>query len=166
MLTDTEELAFASVARQAELVRAGEVSARELTERQLERIDRLDPTINAFRVVRAERALEEARTAQDRLRAGDEAPLLGVPIAVKDNVDVTGELTTHGTGVVTTPATADSEAVRRLRAAGAVRAADRGVAQADAADKARSRSPRGRRGHGAAAALARPRGPRARPRLR
>jgi amidase len=43
-----------------------------------------------------------------------------VPIAVKDNMDVAGELTTHGTGLVTEPATADSEAVRRLRAAGAV----------------------------------------------
>jgi amidase len=120
MLTDTEELAFAGVARQAELVRAGEVSARELTERQLERIDRLDPAINAFRVVRAERALQEADAAQERLRAGDRAPLLGVPIAVKDNVDVAGELTTHGTGLATEPATSDSEAVRRLRAAGAV----------------------------------------------
>src|ERR687888_517990 len=120
MLTDTEELAFAGVARQAELVRAGEVSARELTERQLERIDRLDPAINAFRVVRAERALQEADAAQERLRAGDRAPLLGVPIAVKDNVDVAGELTTHGTGLATAPATSDSEAVRRLLAAGAV----------------------------------------------
>jgi amidase len=120
MPTVTEDLAYAGVVRQAELLRAGELSAPELTELYLARIERLDGGLNAFRVVRAERALEEARTAQDRLRAGDEAPLLGVPIAIKDNVDVTGELTTHGTGVVTTPATADSEAVRRLRAAGAV----------------------------------------------
>jgi amidase len=120
MPTVTEDLAYGGVVRQAELLRAGELSAPELTELHLARIERLDGELNAFRVVRAERALDEARIAQDRLRAGDEAPLLGVPIAVKDNVDVAGELTTHGTGVVTAPATADSEAVRRLRAAGAV----------------------------------------------
>jgi amidase len=120
MLTDTDELAYAGTERQAELLRAGEIAATELTELHLDRIDRLDRELNAFRIVRAERALEEARMAQERLRAGDEAPLLGVPIAVKDNMDVAGELTTHGTGLVTEPATADSEAVRRLRAAGAV----------------------------------------------
>jgi amidase len=120
MLTRTDELPYAGIERQAELLRAGEIAAPELTRLHLDRIDRLDGELNAFRVVRAERALEEARTAQERLRAGDEAPLLGVPIAVKDNMDVAGELTTHGTGVVTEPATADSEAVRRLRAAGAV----------------------------------------------
>src|SRR5919198_6522404 len=120
MLTHTDELAYAGVLRQAELLRSGEISAPDLTRLHLDRIERLDPGLNAFRVVRAERALEEAQTAQERLRVGDDAPLLGVPIAVKDNVDVAGELTTHGTGVVTEPATADAEVVRRLRAAGAV----------------------------------------------
>src|SRR6266545_3019519 len=120
MPTDTDELPYAGAAHQAELLRSGEITATELTQLHLDRIDRLDGELNAFRVVRAERALEEARTAQERLRAGDEAPLLGVPVAVKDNMDVAGELTTHGTGLVTEPATADCEAVRRLRAAGAV----------------------------------------------
>src|SRR5213595_2572328 len=94
------DLAYAGVAHQAELVRSGAVTARELVELSLERIERLDPAVNAFRVVRAERALEDARRAEERLRAGDDAPLLGVPIAVKDNMDVAGEMTTHGTGVV------------------------------------------------------------------
>lgn len=120
MLTQTDELAYAGVVRQAEMLRSGERSATELTELHLDRIQRLDGGLNAFRVVRDERAREEARMAQERLTAGDDAPLLGVPIAVKDNVDVAGELTTHGTGLVTEPATTDSEAVRRLRAAGAV----------------------------------------------
>src|SRR5439155_2231864 len=114
------DLAYAGVAHQAELVRSGAVTARELVELSLERIERLDPAVNAFRVVRAERALEEARRAEERLRAGDDAPLLGVPIAVKDNMDVAGELTTHGTGVVSEPAVADCEVVRRLRTAGAI----------------------------------------------
>jgi Asp-tRNA(Asn)/Glu-tRNA(Gln) amidotransferase A subunit family amidase len=55
-----------------------------------------------------------------RLDAGDRAPLLGVPIATKDTVDIAGELTTHGTGAVTRPAGADAEVVRRLRRAGVV----------------------------------------------
>src|SRR5215218_10472541 len=120
MLTHADELAYAGVVRQAELLRSGELSAPDLTELYLDRIARLDGGLNAFRAVRGARALEEARTAQERLGAGDAAPLLGVPIAVKDNVDVAGELTTHGTRLVTEPATNDGEAVRRLRAAGAV----------------------------------------------
>ena len=114
------DLAYAGIARQAELVRSGTVTARELVELSLERIARLDPAVNAFRAVRAERALAEAEAAQARLRQGRAAPLLGVPIAVKDNMDVAGELTTHGTGVVSDPAAADCEVVRRLRAAGAI----------------------------------------------
>jgi amidase len=114
------DLAFAGVARQAELLRAGEISARELAELYLERIERLNPRLNAFRVVLSEQALAEADRAQERLRAGEDAPLLGVPVAVKDNVDVAGEVTTHGTAAVTNPAGADSEVVRRLRAGGAV----------------------------------------------
>jgi amidase len=114
------DLAYAGVARQAELVRCGAVGARELVERSLERIQRLDPSVNAFRVVRGERALAEADAAQARLDRGEAAPLLGVPIAVKDNMDVAGELTTHGTSVVGEPAAVDCEAVRRVRAAGAI----------------------------------------------
>jgi amidase len=114
------ELAFAGLARQAELVRAGEVSPRELVELYLERIERLDPRLNAFRVVRGERALAEAEQAAKRRESGEEAPLLGVPIAVKDSQDVAGELTTHGTNAVDEPADEDSEMIRRLRAAGAI----------------------------------------------
>jgi amidase len=116
----TEDHAFTEAAEQAELVRRGEVSSRELTELCLDRIVRLDPRLNAFRVVFAERALEEAARADERRAAGEEAPLLGVPIAVKDNVDVSGEVTTHGTNAYGGAAIDDSEVVKRLRAAGAV----------------------------------------------
>jgi amidase len=116
----TDELAFAGVAEQADLVRRGAVSSRELTELSLGRIERLDPQLNAFRVVLAERALEEAERADARRAAGEEAPLLGVPIAVKDNVDVAGEVTAHGTGAYEGAAIDDSHVVRRLRDAGAV----------------------------------------------
>jgi amidase len=117
---DRDELAFAGVVRQAELIRAGEVSSRELVELYLERIERLDPELNAFRKVMAERALVDAQQADGRRGAGDDRPLLGVPIAVKDVEDVTGEVTSWGTDAYTKPAAQDSELVRRLRAAGAV----------------------------------------------
>jgi amidase len=115
-----EEIAFAGAARQAEMVRAGEISPTELVQLHLDRIERLDPQLNAFRVVLAERALLEAEQAEGRLKGGDERPLLGVPIALKDEVDLAGELTTRGTDAYPDPATADSEMVRRLREAGAI----------------------------------------------
>jgi amidase len=117
---ERDELAFAGVARQAELVREGEVSSRELVELYLERIERLNPQLNAFRTVMSERALVDAQQADGRRGAGDDRPLLGVPMAVKDVEDVTGEVTRWGTDAFTRPATQDSELVRRLRAAGAV----------------------------------------------
>src|SRR4051812_20106343 len=117
---DRDDLAFAGVARQAELVRAGEVSSRELVELYLERIERLDPQLNCFRLVMAERALTDADQADARRRSNGDRPLLGVPIALKDNIDVAGELTTHGTSAYGDPARADAEIVKRLRAAGAV----------------------------------------------
>jgi amidase len=117
---DTSELAFAGIARQAESIREGAVSAAELVDLYLERIERLDPELNAFRVVFAERARAEAAQADARLKAGEERPLLGVPVAVKDNLNVAGEVTAMGTNAYGGPATADSEVVRRLRAAGAI----------------------------------------------
>ena len=115
-----EDIAFAGIADQAGLVRRGEVSSRELVQLYLERIERLDPQLNAFRVVLAEKALAEAAEADSRRSGGEEAPLLGVPVAIKDNVDVAGELTTHGTRAYEGIAGKDAEIVRRLRAAGAV----------------------------------------------
>jgi amidase len=117
---DPLDLAYAGVARQAALIRSGEVSPTEVVELHLRRIERLDPRLNAFRVVFAERALAEARLAEGRRGAGNERPLLGVPVAVKDNVDVAGEYTTMGSHAYGGPARADAEVVRRLKAAGAI----------------------------------------------
>jgi amidase len=117
---DRDELAFAGVARQAALIRSGEVSSRELVMLYLERIERLDPQLNAFGNVLSERALVDAQQADGRRGAGDDRPLLGVPMGVKDAEDVTGEVTTWGTAANVTPASQDSELVRRLRSAGAV----------------------------------------------
>ena len=117
---DAVELAFAGIARQAQLVAAGEVSSRELVDLYLERIQRLDGALNCFRVVFAERARVEADQADGRRGAGDRRALGGVPIAVKDDIDVAGEVTAFGTNAHGGPAQVDAEVVRRLRAAGAV----------------------------------------------
>ena len=117
---DASDLAFAGVARHVELVRSGEATPRELVEACLRRIERLDPELNAFRKILAERALIEADQATARARAGDERPLLGVPVAVKDDVGIAGETMTFGSNAHGGPETRDWEIVRRLRAAGAV----------------------------------------------
>ncbi|GAA3111362.1 amidase [Streptomyces echinatus] len=98
----------------------GEVSSRALVERTLARIEATQPTLNAFRIVRTEAALAEAEAADRELAAGVRRPLLGVPVAVKDDMDVAGEPTAFGCPGDFPPVAADGEAVRRLRAAGAV----------------------------------------------
>jgi amidase len=115
-----EELAFAGAARLARMLRDREVSSRELTELYLERIGRIEPRLNAYRDVWAERALEEAEACDRRLGAGEGALLLGVPVAIKDNIDVAGDVTRHGTDGFDQPAESDSIVVTRLREAGAV----------------------------------------------
>lgn len=117
---DATELAFAGAARQARLVASGEVSSRELVEAVLARIARLDPVLNAFRVVYADRALLEADQADARRRAGEKRALLGVPVAVKDDVDLAGDVTAWGTAAHGGPAARDADVVARLRTAGAV----------------------------------------------
>ena len=108
------------VVDQAEQVRSGEASARELTEAALERIERLDGELNAFGAVYPERALAEADRADERRARGESGPLLGVPVAVKDEIDLAGEVTSRGTAAFRERAPADAEVVRRLREAGAV----------------------------------------------
>ncbi|MEV0340528.1 amidase [Nocardia sp. NPDC050713] len=99
---------------------AGTVSSTAAVAAALDRIEASQPTLNAFRVVRRDRALAEAAEADRRLAAGERLPLLGVPIAVKDDTDIAGEPTAFGCGGDFTPKTEDAESVRRLRAAGAV----------------------------------------------
>src|SRR3954451_16655951 len=101
----------------AAAVRRGETSAREMVEAALDRIEKRDADVNAFQLVRGERAVAEA----EQLTGAGELPLAGVPIAIKDNVDIAGEPTRDGS--LSTPEqvrSADHEVVRRLRAAGAI----------------------------------------------
>lgn len=116
---DSIELAFAGAAEQARLLASGAVTAPALTELYLERIARLDPELRSYRVVFAAAARKAAATAQERLDAGERLPLLGVPIAVKDDVDVAGEVTAYGCTAHGPAPTKDAEVVRLLREAGA-----------------------------------------------
>jgi amidase len=105
----------------AALVRSGEVSAEEVTRAHLDRIAAVDPRIGAFRVVREEAALAEAR-AVDTALTRFALPLAGVPVAIKDNVAVRGEVVTDGVAgrEAGEPATRNHPVVDRLRKAGAV----------------------------------------------
>jgi len=99
---------------------AGRVSSRDLVAESLDRIIATQPTLNAFRRVRHSAAMAEAAAADRRLAAGERLPLLGVPLAIKDDMDLAGEPTAFGCSGAFPPAGADSEIVRRLRAAGAI----------------------------------------------
>src|SRR3954452_15282838 len=103
---------------QAEAIRAGEISSRELVEESLRAIVALNDDINAFVTTASERALEQA----DAIRQGDDRPLAGVPIAVKDLIAFTeGIRTTHGMEAMGDwVPDHDSATVRKLRAAGAI----------------------------------------------
>ena len=117
---DFTDLAFAGAAEQARMLAAGSITAPALVDLYLDRIARLDPRLGAYRVVLADSARQEAAAAQARLDAGERLPLLGVPIAIKDDVDVAGEVTTYGTAAHGPAKTDDAEVVRKLREAGAV----------------------------------------------
>ena len=114
----SEDLYFAGVTGQADAVADGTVSATKLVTGVLERIQQYDGHLNAFTVVMAEQALAEA--AERDTATGERGPLHGVPVAIKEELDVAGQVTTYGGRANVTPATADAEVVRRLRAAGAV----------------------------------------------
>ncbi len=112
--------AFSGLRGQADLLARGEVSARELLERSLDIAQRTSASLNAFRCLRTEAARREADDADARLRAGERGPLLGVPVAVKDDVDVAGESTSFGCAGAFPVKADDAHMVRRLRRAGAV----------------------------------------------
>jgi amidase len=104
----------------AQRVRTGELDPVRLTEQVLSGIDAADRVLGAFRKVRAEQALAEARAVAERPDLG-ELPLAGVPVAVKDVLEITGEYAGWGSASAPTQlSTVDHQLVARLRAAGAV----------------------------------------------
>ena len=103
------------------LLRKGEISSMELTRAVLERIEALDGKIKAYLTVTPELALEQAKDADARRAAGEDTPLLGIPMAIKDVICTRGVETTCGSRILKgfVPPY-DATVIAKLRAAGAV----------------------------------------------
>jgi len=114
------ELGFSGLSQLAELLAARQLAAVELLDSTLQRIEASQSSLNAFRLLCPEAACAEALEAERRLAAGERLPLLGVPIAIKDDMDLAGEPTAFGCAGEFEPCHEDGEVARRLRAAGAV----------------------------------------------
>ncbi len=112
-----DDLMFRSASELAGMVRSGDMSARELVASSLDRIEELNPSLNAFVQVDAERAL----LAADAIGAGDERPFAGVPVAIKNNRAVEDMRLTYGCSLMADHvADHDHNVTRRLKQAGFV----------------------------------------------
>jgi len=112
----------ASIREVAELLCGRKVSPVELTKQCLQRIEKLNPALNAFITVTADSALAAARAAESEIQRGKRrGPLHGIPIALKDMIDTADVITTAGSALFQHRVpSADAEVVRRLKQAGAV----------------------------------------------
>src|SRR5271163_1040233 len=111
-----------TIAELAPRLRKKEVSPLEITRACLDRIEKLNPALNAFITANAESAVEEARAAESDISRGEwRGPLHGIPVALKDLIDTAGARTTAASGLYQHRIPEeDAEVVRRLRRAGAV----------------------------------------------
>lgn len=118
----TDDLLFTPAVKAAALIRAKKLSPVEYLDAILAATGRANPRLNCFRVVMADEARRDARKAEDAVMRGDRlGPLHGVPVSIKDLVDVAGVHTRHGSAIFQdNVAKADDALVRRLRAAGAI----------------------------------------------
>jgi aspartyl-tRNA(Asn)/glutamyl-tRNA(Gln) amidotransferase subunit A len=117
----TSELTRYDATRLAELIRNREVSSVEVVQAHLDRIDAVDPEVNAI-VTIADAALQDARVADEAVRASRElGPLHGVPFTAKDSIDTAGVATQRGSPIFKgrTPE-ADAVSVARLKGAGGI----------------------------------------------
>jgi amidase len=121
-MTAITELCAMSATELARAIRSGRVSSREVIEAHLQRIEGVNPAVNAVPVVLAEQALDLARACDRAAAGGVELPLLhGVPFTVKGNIDLAGTPTTHGiTALAAAYPAMDAPVVERMRAAGAI----------------------------------------------
>ena len=120
--TPTRDLTFTPATRLAALYRAGKVSPLEVLRAVLDRIDGVNPRVNAIVTLARESALVEARRAAARLRRrAPLPPLFGIPVGIKDVTPTRGLRTTHGSKLFEDHVPdADALVVERLRAAGAI----------------------------------------------
>jgi aspartyl-tRNA(Asn)/glutamyl-tRNA(Gln) amidotransferase subunit A len=121
-LAQQTDLTSLSLLEAAASIRSRALSPVDLTIAYLERIERLNPDINAYITVTAGLALEQAERVAAEIEAGRwRGPLHGIPIALKDNIDTAGIPTTAASALFADRVpTADAEVYRRLKAAGAV----------------------------------------------
>jgi len=121
-LSQASDPADLTIQDAAALIRSGAISPVELTGAYLQRIEDLDPLLNAFITVTEDLALQQAREMEAELSRGQwRGPLHGIPVALKDNIDTAGTLTTAASAVFADRIpTEDAEVVRRLKDAGAV----------------------------------------------
>ncbi|MCD9196857.1 amidase family protein [Aeromicrobium wangtongii] len=117
---DAPEAVMAGPTRQSELLASGALTSRELTEATLAAIERENPAINAVVRMLSDEAMAAADEADRRRAAGEDLPLLGVPIVVKDDLAVAGHTTGLGSRAMLRPASQDSDLVAALRAEGMV----------------------------------------------
>jgi aspartyl-tRNA(Asn)/glutamyl-tRNA(Gln) amidotransferase subunit A len=122
VFTFMDELLFTSIESVSQAVRSRRVSPLELTQSCLDRIAEFDSRIHAFISVDANSALEQARLAEAEIAAGEwRGPLQGLPIAIKDLIDIAGMKTTAASRVFgNRVAPRDADVVRRLKQVGAV----------------------------------------------
>jgi len=116
------ELVFLSIAEAAKLLRQKKISPVELVDAVLSQIERLNPTLNAFITIVADRAKSNARAAEREIARGKwKGPLHGIPVALKDNICTRGVRTTAGSKILADfVPKADSEVASRLAGAGAI----------------------------------------------
>lgn len=117
---DVDEIVAAGATQQVAAMRSGALSARELTVATLAAIERENARLNAVVELLADLAFDAAAEADRRRAEGDDGPLLGVPIAIKNELDLAGHVTAWGSRSITTPATEDAELVAQIRRAGMV----------------------------------------------
>ncbi|ETW95127.1 MAG: hypothetical protein ETSY2_48600, partial [Candidatus Entotheonella gemina] len=117
-----DALLYTSASAIAQAIRDQQVTVKDVVEAHLERIEAVNPSLNAVVKLSAARALDEARAADQAVLSGGElGPLHGVPMTIKDSLDTTGVVSTGGTkGRETYVPQEDSTVVARLRAAGAI----------------------------------------------
>ena len=122
MIMPGDDICSLSATEMARLIRAGELSAREVMEAHLARIDQINPAVNAIVTLLPERAMDAARAADEAFATGRTiGPLHGLPIAHKDLFPTRGIRTTFGSPIFRDfVPEEDALIVERLRSAGAI----------------------------------------------
>jgi len=120
MTDDLRSIIASGASAQAELLASGAVSSRDLTAATLDAVEEAHQRLNATVAIFRDDALRAADEADARRAAGDAGPLTGVPIAIKDDLDIAGHVTGWGSRSMIRPAETDSDYVRAVRDAGMV----------------------------------------------